>query len=101
MKASGHPLTLSADDRAQVETIEALARRGIASLQALVDELDTPSWAVRRAVIGALARLGTPAAGPLCEVLRLRRDNEARLAAAVEALVASVGRRGRGRHPAG
>jgi HEAT repeat protein len=91
VRAPEHPLSLSSEDRARVEAVEALARRGVASLDALLKELDTPSWAVRRAVIGALARMGTPAVVPLCELLRSRRDNEARLAAAVEVLVASTG----------
>ncbi|HVG59901.1 MAG TPA: HEAT repeat domain-containing protein [Hyalangium sp.] len=91
MRAVSHPLSLSSEDRARVEAVEALARRGTTGLDALLVDLDTPSWAVRRAVIGALARMGTPAVAPLCEVFRQRRDNEARLAAAVEALVASTG----------
>ncbi|WP_223639382.1 HEAT repeat domain-containing protein [Corallococcus sp. EGB] len=89
--AKQHPLSLSADDRARVEEVEQLARRGPVSLPVLVQGLDAPSWAVRRAVVSALARLGTPAVGPLCEVLRHRRDNEARIAAAVDALVAATG----------
>ncbi|MCP3139927.1 HEAT repeat domain-containing protein [Pyxidicoccus xibeiensis] len=89
--ASTHPLSLSADDRAQVEQVEQLARRGAGSLELLMDGLDAPSWAVRRAVVGALARLGTVAVPPLRDVLSHRRDSEARLAAAVEALVASSG----------
>lgn len=89
--ATSHPLSLSADDRAKVEAVEQLARRGASSLDELVAGLDTPSWAVRRAVVSALARLGTPAVPPLRDVLGRRRDSEARLAAAVEALVASSG----------
>ncbi|ADO68667.1 HEAT repeat domain-containing protein [Stigmatella aurantiaca] len=91
MRAVHHPLSLSSEDRARVEAVEALSRRGPASLEALLQELDTPSWAVRRAVIGALARMGTPAVVPLCEVLRGARGSEAGLAAAVDALVASTG----------
>ncbi|MFL5344271.1 MAG: HEAT repeat domain-containing protein [Hyalangium sp.] len=91
MRAPSHPLSLSSEDRLQVEAVEALARRGPTSLDALLADLDKPSWAVRRAVIGALARMGAPAVAPLCELLRHRRDNEARIAAAVEALVASTG----------
>ena len=105
-ESPGNPLSLSAEDRARVEAVEALARRGVSGLEALLADLDTPSWAVRRAVIGALARMGTPAVAPLCEVLRHRRDSEARLAAAVEVLVASTGevdelrhRARRGRQP--
>jgi HEAT repeat protein len=88
---SGHPLSLSAEDRARVEQVEQLARRGPGGLAQLLAGLDAPSWAVRRAVVGALARLGTPAVAPLRDVLCHRCDNEARLAAAVEALVASSG----------
>ncbi|WNZ61766.1 HEAT repeat domain-containing protein [Myxococcus sp. MxC21-1] len=88
---SVHPLTLSAEDRSQVDEVEQLARRGAASLALLVGGLDAQSWAVRRAVVGALAKLGTPAVAPLRDVLVHRRDSEARLSAAVEALVASTG----------
>lgn len=91
MRAPSNPLSLSAEDRARVEAVEALARRGASGLDALLADLDTSSWAVRRAVIGTLARMGTPAVSPLCDVLRHRRDSEARLAAAVEVLVASAG----------
>ncbi len=91
MRAPEHPLSLSAKDRARVEEVEALAKRGAANLEPLLEDLSTPSWAVRRAVIGALARMGSPAVAPLCELLRSRRDSEARLAAVVEALVASTG----------
>ncbi|AKQ70682.1 HEAT repeat protein [Myxococcus hansupus] len=87
----GHPLTLSAEDRSRVEEVEQLARRGTSSLALLVGALDAQSWAVRRAVVGALAKMGTPAVAPLRDILVHRRDSEARLAAAVEALVASTG----------
>ena len=89
--AKQHPLSLSAEDRARVEEVDQLARRGPASLPVLVQGLDAPSWAVRRAVVSALARLGTAAVESLCEVLCHRRDNEARIAAAVDALVAATG----------
>ncbi|RKG61893.1 HEAT repeat domain-containing protein [Corallococcus sp. AB011P] len=89
--AKQHPLSLSAEDRARVEEVDQLARRGPASLPVLVTGLDAPSWAVRRAVVSALARLGSASVEPLCEVLRHRRDNEARIAAAVDALVAATG----------
>ena len=57
----------------------------------LIDRLTDPSWTVRRAIVSALARLGDPAVGPLCDVLRFHRDDEGRLAAAVDALVGSLG----------
>ena len=52
------PLSLSADDRAQVEEVEQLARRGTASLERWWPAWTRPSWAVRRAVVAALARAG-------------------------------------------
>jgi len=84
-------LVLSPEDRARVEHIEQLARSGASGAQALLDLLAEPSWAVRRAVVNALASLGDPAVDGLCDTLCTRRDNEARLAAAVDALVASRG----------
>ena len=84
-------LSLSAQDRARVEQVEALARQGRAGLPELLPLLDDPSWAVRRAVVAALARLGDDALAPLCGILRSQRNNEARLAAAVDAIAASSG----------
>lgn len=47
------------------------------------------SWSVRRQAVRALAELGQPAALALIQLLRTQRDHEARLAAAVDALVSS------------
>ncbi|MDB4969437.1 MAG: lyase HEAT-like repeat protein [Myxococcales bacterium] len=85
------PLTLSKEDAERVREIERLAQLGAASVEALGGHLDDPSWAVRRAVVGALARIGRPSVAMLCQLLRTRRDNEARLAAAVDALAAARG----------
>nr|WP_153868780.1 MULTISPECIES: HEAT repeat domain-containing protein [Myxococcaceae] len=74
-----------------MDEVEALARQGAAGVAPLVSRLDDPSWAVRRGVVAALAQLGDVAVGPLCEVLVRGRDNEARIAAAVDALSASSG----------
>jgi HEAT repeat protein len=74
-----------------MEEIQRLASGGVASVPALVMLLVEPSWVVRRAVVAALARAGNAAIGPLCEVLRTQREHEGRLAAAVDALVASGG----------
>lgn len=82
-------LVLSPEDRARVERVEALARAGESGVGALVALLDDPSWAVRRAVVAALASIGDAAVAPLIDVLVHRRDDEARIAAAVDALVAS------------
>ncbi|HTB72442.1 MAG TPA: HEAT repeat domain-containing protein [Polyangiaceae bacterium] len=83
--------SMSAQDRARVEQVEALARQGREGLGELIALLDDPSWVVRRAVVAALARLGDDALGPLCDVIRFHRSNEARLAAAVDAVAASSG----------
>ncbi len=83
------PLVLSPEDRARVEEIEELARAGPESAHELLALLDEPSWAVRRAVVSALASLGSAAVPGLVDIVLRRRDNETRLAAAIEALVAS------------
>ncbi len=85
------PLVLSAADRAQIAEVDALAGKGDAAVPALLQRLTSRSWAVRRAVVAALARVGQPAIGPLVQVLLGARDNEALLAAAVDALCASRG----------
>lgn len=86
------PLSLSSADQQRIGEIHRLAQGGAASVDELISRLTEPSWAVRRAVVAALGALGEPAVRPLCDVLRFRRDNEARLAAAVDALVASRAR---------
>jgi HEAT repeat protein len=85
------PLGLSSRDRSGMEQVQELASNGAASVEALLALLSDPSWVVRRAVVASLARIGTPAVQPLCDALGTDRTNEARLAAAVDALVASEG----------
>jgi HEAT repeat protein len=82
---------VSAEDNGRVEDIQRLTRGGAASVAPLVGWLGEKSWAVRRAVVTALARIGTPAVGPLCALLEGDRRDEARLAAAVDALTQSSG----------
>ena len=84
-------LVLSPDDRARVDRVEALARSGAAAVTPLLELLVDKSWAVRRAVVDALASIGDPAVEGLADVLVHQRDHEGRLAAAVDALVASRG----------
>ncbi|MFN7135216.1 MAG: HEAT repeat domain-containing protein, partial [Myxococcales bacterium] len=83
--------TITEDEQARVAATQQLAARGAAGIPELVGMLTDPSWVVRRAVVEALGASGDAAVGPLCEVLRTRRDHEARIAAAVDALVASRG----------
>lgn len=81
--------TLTYSEQKRVASVKELAAPGASNIAELVGMLADPSWVVRRAVVGALASVGSPAVGPLCEVLRNQRENEARIAAAVDALVAS------------
>ena len=83
--------TVTESERRRVSEAEELRDRGTRSVDQLIDMLTDPSWVVRRAVVGSLAWLGEAAVEPLCSVLRHQRDNEARLAAAVDALVAASG----------
>ncbi|HYJ07992.1 MAG TPA: hypothetical protein VEX18_03265, partial [Polyangiaceae bacterium] len=59
------------------------------SASELLTALDTPSWVVRREVVAELASLGRAAAEAICVELQGERRNETRLAALVDALVAS------------
>ncbi len=74
-----------------MEEVQRLAQLGASGATALIALLGDPSWVVRRAVIAAIARIGTPAVEPLCIGLVVDRTSEARLAATVDALVASGG----------
>jgi HEAT repeat protein len=85
------PFTLSAEDTGRVEEIQRLTQAGSASIGPLIELLGVKSWAVRRAVVAALARIGAPAAGPLCAFLAAARHDESRLAAAMDALVQASG----------
>jgi HEAT repeat protein len=84
-------VNLTPPERARIDDIETLARAGSGSMAALVERLDDPSWAVRRVAVSALSRAGDIALIPLRDILLHRRDNEARIAAACDALVASQG----------
>lgn len=79
----------SESERSRVLNVRQLAGRN--SLPELLDMLTDPSWVVRRSVVEALAQSGDAAVAALCDLLRTKRDNEARIAAAVDALVASRG----------
>ena len=85
------PLSLSTEDHGRVGEIQRLTQGGAGSVAPLLGWLGEKSWAVRRAVVAALARIGTPAVGPLCTLLEEDRGDEARLAAAVDALAQASG----------
>jgi HEAT repeat protein len=82
-------LMVSEGERQRALEVDRLLRDR--ATEELIGRLTDPSWTVRRAIVSALARLGDPAVGPLCDVLRFHRDDEGRLAAAVDALVGSLG----------
>lgn len=81
--------TLNDAERARMTEADTLAATGDGGLEQLLAMLTDPSWAVRRHVVARLAQGGRPAVLRLCAVLRSQRDHEARIAAAVDALVAS------------
>ena len=85
------PLVLSPADRERIAQVDLLAAQGPAGVDDLAALLDTRSWAVRRAVVAALARIGDAAVPALARTLSARRDDEARIAAVVDALSASRG----------
>ncbi len=75
------------EEGAAMEQVERLAAAG--DVPALIERLDEKSWRVRRAVVAALAQQGEKAVEALCHVLAARRDTEAQISAAVDALAAS------------
>ena len=84
-------LALTEEERKRAARVGGIAALGAAALDELIPLLDDPSWVVRRAVIAALATMGDAAVPRLCALLAGHRDNETRVAAAVNALVASRG----------
>lgn len=89
MTSRATTVALTREQAARIDEAARHAGAGAAGVSALVGMLDDPSWAVRREVVVALAGLGAPATAPLVGVLLTRRDNEARIAAAVDALSSS------------
>jgi HEAT repeat protein len=82
---------LSPAERERIEVLDRLLATGQVGVDELVARLSEPAWAVRRAVIAALASLGDEALPALLGVLTKDRRDETVLAAAVDALVASTG----------
>ncbi len=71
--------------------VQRISEKGFNHISELLDMLIDPSWIVRRSVIDSLARSGDSAIEPLIGLLRNKRDNEARIAAVVDALSSSSG----------
>jgi HEAT repeat protein len=90
MSLRGPSLALTPAELHRIADVTRLAQSGSTEdLGKLLDMLTDPSWTVRREVVAALGRMGKPSVLPLADLLRNRRDNETRIAAAVDALVAS------------
>lgn len=85
------PSTARADERAWLDRIERLHRLGPAGVPELIQMLGEANWAQRRRVVAELATLGDAAIPALCTILRSEREDEAKNAATMDALVASVG----------
>jgi len=77
-----HSLT----DAAHLTRVAELTRAGASALPRLIDELADATWAVRRAVVAALAGAEASAMPVLVESLRRSRENEAKIAGLVDAL---------------
>jgi len=84
---NARPLALTEAEQQRLAQAQRLAKAGAAGVPALLGMLSDGSWAVRRAVVGALAEQGASSVAGLCTTLRTQRDDEARIAAAVDALV--------------
>jgi HEAT repeat protein len=90
MSAGVASVSLTSEQQQQIAGLRRLANAGAGGVAELVEMLDDPSWIVRREVVAALAAGGDAAVAPLIQVLSHRRDNEGRIAAAVDALAAST-----------
>jgi HEAT repeat protein len=84
-------LGVTALERGRIERLRELARGGPGNLGELLAMRVDPSWAVRREVIAVLGELGDSALPALSASLSSERDDETRIAATVDALVASAG----------
>jgi len=80
-------LALTPAEQERLARVQRLGQTGRAGVEGLLAFLNDPSWAVRRAVVAALAEQGEASVRPLCDLLRTQRDDEARISAAVDALV--------------
>lgn len=84
-------LAVSPSEEGRIRRLRELVVKGESGLLELLAMRADPSWVVRREVIAALGALGEAALAPLCASLASERDDETRIAATVDALVASTG----------
>ena len=76
-------------DRERLARVAELRQGGLVAVPELVSELIAPTWAVRRAVVDALANADLTAMPLLCQTLQTSRENEAKIAGLVDALSAT------------
>jgi HEAT repeat protein len=83
--------TITEAEQARVDSAKKFASAGTSGISKLLAMLEDPSWVVRRSVVGSLALMGDLAVVSLTHELKTKRQSEARIAATVDALVASLG----------
>jgi HEAT repeat protein len=83
------PSDQTSGDRERLARVAELRAAGGARVAELVAELAQPTWAVRRAVVAALAAADNAAMPSLLETLRSSRQSEAKIAGLVDALSAT------------
>jgi HEAT repeat protein len=81
-------ITHSLTDMEQTRVTTVHRLKVSSGVRELVAMLDDSSWVVRRTVVESLASLGETAIEAICDTLTFHRDSEARIAAAVDTLVA-------------
>jgi HEAT repeat protein len=81
----------ASEERLWLDRVERARSQGAGGVALLIDMLSQGNWTQRRRLVAELATLGDLAIQPLCRVLREDRADEAKNAATVDALVATVG----------
>ncbi|HVJ18003.1 MAG TPA: HEAT repeat domain-containing protein [Polyangiaceae bacterium] len=81
--------SLDAQERTRLERAERAAKLGASGVKTLSSMLSDTSWVLRRQVVTLLADAGQPAVEELCRVLREDRSDEAKNAAAIDALAST------------
>lgn len=88
---SSDTFSLTDAEQTRFARVQRFGAGGSKGVSELLEMLTDPSWVVRRSVVDALARFGDSAVAPLIDLLRHKRDNEARIAAVVDTLSISTG----------
>lgn len=83
--------SITESEQIRVDLARKFETSGAKGIGELIEMLSDTSWVVRRVVVDALANLGDTTVDLLCSELKNKRSNESRIAATVDALVASRG----------